>query len=173
MRSFFIHSVMLAAIVTAGCDRGDDKDSAVDTAIKNDLPASAQEEIAVQVPNELPEIVVNEGCGINSPEPGKSYDRTVMLPAWGYAYDADGGTIPSNVIVRISSPEAVAMTVPAIRGKRPDVATAFGRPELEESGFGAEMDIAALSPGQYTFSVVQELDAKRIVCESSGPFTVR
>ena len=95
-----------------------------------------------------------------------------MLPAWGYVYDSEAGTIPLSVTLRISSPEAVVMTVPAIRGRRPDVAAAFGRPELEESGFGAEMDIASLSPGQYTFSVVQELDAKRIVCESSGPFTV-
>ena len=172
MRSSFIHLVMLAAMVTAGCDRGDDKNSAVDAAIKNDIHGSAQEGVAAQDPNELPEIVVNEGCGINSPEPGKSYDRTVMLPAWGYVYDSEAGTIPLSVTLRISSPEAVVMTVPAIRGRRPDVAAAFGRPELEESGFGAEMDIASLSPGQYTFSVVQELDAKRIVCESSGPFTV-
>jgi hypothetical protein len=173
MRSSLICFVTIAAVVAAGCGRDDEKNAVADVSKKNDVPVNVQQEKAAHVPAELPEVVVNDGCGINSPEPGKSYDRTVFLPAWGYAYDADGGTIPSKVTLRITSSNAVAIVVPAVRGNRHDVAIAFGRPELEESGFGAEVDITSLSPGQYTFSVIQELREKRIVCNSSAPFTVR
>ena len=122
---------------------------------------------------DLPEVVNNDNCGIDAPKSAGSYSRNQNLPIWGYAYDASTGEIPSKIFVRVSALDSNETIVfPAARGIREDVAVALKRPELKASGFGVEANVASLSAGRYVVSVLQEVNAKYLVCNIALPITL-
>lgn len=121
----------------------------------------------------LPEEVNNDNCGINAPLPGAAYSRSEKLAIWGYAFDMSTNRIPPKITIRISALDSDAMLLfPAVRGTREDVAEALKRPELKDSGFGVEADVASLSPGRYLVSILQEADGRNLVCNSALPITL-
>lgn len=120
------------------------------------------------------EVEIKEGCDINAPLPGRTYERVQPLSAWGYAFDPASGEISENVRLRLESEaSSQSLVVEAKRGRREDVAKALGREELAMSGFGAEIDVSALPPGQYSLTVIQQLKTGTVVCKSPAPFTLR
>jgi hypothetical protein len=122
----------------------------------------------------LKEVVANDNCGINSPLPGTDVDKSKILPVWGYAINRTNWTIPESVSIRVSSMSGDHhVVVPAKRGARKDVADALGKPELENSGFGAEADLSSLPAGAYMVSVLQIIDGKTSVCNSALPIALK
>lgn len=120
------------------------------------------------------EVEVQEGCDINAPLPGRSYDRVQSFSAWGYAFDPVSGEVSEGVKLRIESEDSSeSLVVDAKRGRREDVSKAFNREELVMSGFGADMDVSVLPPGRYSISVIQQVKRGVIVCKSPAPFTLR
>lgn len=140
---------------------------------------SAVESLAEAKPVEsaavaLVEVVANDNCGINAPTPGAEFDKAKILSVWGYAFDKSNWTVPVAVTVRVASLEDdQKVVVPASRGSRKDIADALNHPEIENSGFGAEVDVSILPAGSYMVSVLQEIDGKAYVCNNPLPISLK
>lgn len=168
----YLMTTTLAVLSLAACDAGSGAASRPDAAEKAaDAPTAAVPAAPADPARE--EVVDNDSCGINAPQPGGVFPRSAKFPVWGYAFDTRGGAIPDEVSVRLTALNADKTAVfKAQRGSRPDVAVKLDRPDLAESGFGAEVDVTGFEPGQYVVSVLQVVDGKWLVCNNPLPITL-
>lgn len=169
----------VAVLALAACDSGSDAASpppATDVAadVAADPPdAPAPVSPPPPVAQSLEEVVDNESCGINAPQPGVAYPRAANFPVWGYAFDTASGSIPAEVSVRFTALDSGRTAVfAAARGSRPDVAETLRRPELVASGFGAEVDVTSFEPGSYVVSILQQSGGILLVCNNPLPITL-
>ncbi|WP_284449609.1 hypothetical protein [Pseudoxanthomonas mexicana] len=171
--------IVAASMGIASCGGPSDKGVDSSPVVAESPDAEKAPDAAVSASSDAPaveEVVANDYCGINAPTPGAEYAKQKPLSVWGYAFDKANWTIPGNVSIRVSPvlPEAGnAVTVAASRGSRPDIAAALNRPELTESGFGAEVDVSQLPEGSYVVAVLQEVDGKVYVCNNPLPITLK
>jgi len=173
MRYMYTFLFMVAASVLLACNKAEQ--ATPSPSGQTTLPAASKSvPQPVAVAPATSEVIANDNCDINAPKPGGTFDRTEKLAVWGYAFDKSTWAVPPAVSIRIASLHADdKLTVLATRGARRDVAEAFKRRELENSGFGIEVDVAALAPGSYLVSVLQEIGGKVYVCNSPLPIAFK
>jgi hypothetical protein len=118
-------------------------------------------------------IAADDYCGVNAPIAGTDFDRKAGLSPWGWAFDRSSGKVIEKISIQIISDDnKIGITAPLTRSSRPDVAKAFGRPELENSGFIGSIDVNSLPAGVYRVSIVQRDAAKTYVCTSPSKITL-
>lgn len=172
MRVSCLTSIMIVTLGLAACNGGSDTTPRPDSSAADDRNSSASEVETAAVAME--EVVDNESCGINAPQPGGVFPKSAKFPVWGYAFDRSSGSLPADVSVRMTAMSSgKAAVFKAARGNRPDVVEKLGKPELLESGFGVEIDVTGFEPGQYIVSVLQVVDGKYLVCNNPLPITLK
>jgi hypothetical protein len=159
--------VLFMSAMLSGCK---DNASSVTTG-KSDTVTTERSKLPTHA---VEEVVANDNCGINAPTPGSEVDRSKSVSIWGYAMNKKDWTLPDPVTIRISSLHGnERIVLPAKRSARKDVADAFDRPEIENSGFGVEADLSALPAGAYMVSVLQVIEGKTFVCNSALPINLK
>lgn len=163
----FLVSVSLFAIA---CERSESTQDPSSPAHTADAPEQAS---AADLLPALQEVVRKDSCSFNAPAPDARVITGKPLPVWGYAFDPDSALVPADVWVRLTPLSGgQAISIRAKRGAREDVAAALRRPELLNSGFGAEIDLQGLPPGKYSVAVLQRVDGKYLLCESPAPIVL-
>lgn len=108
-------------------------------------------------------------CSIDNPERHARINNDTDLLIRGWAYDAQTQLIPETLslyFVNEKTQEFVLANVE--RGElRGDVATAFGNPALEKSGFRSTFPKNKLTAGKYTLILLQ-IDRKSGVIACNG-----
>lgn len=144
MRSLYLPGVALLCLL-AGCDAGKMKD-----------------------------VAANNACSLDEPIGGAQVHTNVPFEPWGWAYNVTAGSVSKDVTLQIiNAKNDVVLTGPATRIPRPDVAKAFDKANLANSGFVAKLDISKLESGTYSIKVIQQDGNLRYNCLSPNKFTIQ
>lgn len=82
----------------------------------------------------------------------------------GWSGDPKATAAPGSVFLEFDGPAKLYAT--AQRGlKRPDVASAYSNPILQDSGWEAHIDLSAATPGQYKVRVIEVNGANATSCD--------
>lgn len=118
-------------------------------------------------------VAANSYCSLDNPAASAQVVATKKFEPWGWAYNKADGSIPKDVTLElVASDKTVVATGTAARTSRTDVAQAFSKPDLEMAGFGGNMDISAVKPGEYSINVIQQDGPRRYVCASPIKFKI-
>lgn len=98
--------------------------------------------------------------------PSNTVTDKTKVKLQGWAADATQGLLPQQVYLELEG--AQKMWVRAVTGTdRPDVATHFKNPQLQNAGWSAFANLSTLPAGTYTLRVVQIMnDHSETLCET-------
>ncbi len=88
----------------------------------------------------------------------------LSLELSGWAFDATSGTVPSEVLIEVSSGGKRLLVVPARRWQRPDVPVAFHNDRLASSGIAANVLLPQPAPSNYDLKVLQSASREVLEC---------
>lgn len=89
----------------------------------------------------------------------------------GWSADTKATSVPGPVFVELDGP--VKLYVAAQRGlKRPDVVGVFNNPVLLDSGWEANIDLSAASPGSYKVRVIEVSGTSATTCDAQGTLVI-
>lgn len=95
-------------------------------------------------------------CTIDSPASGAIVDSKTDFNLGGWAFNKQDDSVPGGVIVYFVNEETTELiTRTATRSPRPDVAAAFQKEGISNSGFNAVVAANSLKPGQYRIELIQ------------------
>lgn len=95
----------------------------------------------------------------------REYSASSLLSINGWlATSVEKGTLPDAVYVTLTNEQGKYIFIRTRHIPRPDVADFFKKTTLNESGFGAIADIAAMGRGQYTLGIAVEESGRVEVC---------
>lgn len=124
--------------------------------------------------DKMKDVAANDSCSLDSPVNGAEVVSDVPFEPWGWAYNAVASTAPKDVTLQIiNAKNDVVMTSPVARAPRPDVAKAFSKPDLANSGFVGKLDISKLDAGTYSIKVIQQEGNFRYNCTSPTKFKIQ
>lgn len=105
---------------------------------------------------ELRSYPAHGACTIDSPANGAMVDSKTDFSLAGWAFNRQDDSVPNAVIVYFVNEESTELvTRTAARESRPDVAAAFQKEEVLNSGFNAIVAANDLKPGQYRIELIQ------------------
>jgi hypothetical protein len=76
------------------------------------------------------------------------------------------------LVLKSAAPQNVRLFATPGKAQRPDVAEYFKNPAAVNTGFVAEIDVAALSPGEYLLEVLQHKGGKVLKCGYTANLTI-
>ena len=126
-------------------------------------------------------VVISETCSLDaiigtsgSPPLFRAVENS-DIEFQGWIADTSISAYPKKVNVELlSSKNQVQYIVNGTAGiKRPDVATAFKSPAIEDSGFSIKTKITNIKPGEYDVLLEATYDAQIAVCRSNKKIIVQ
>lgn len=96
-----------------------------------------------------------------------------LLKLNGWAVDEFSNSTPEKIAVQIHNLSGLAVgTAVAKRVHRSDVVDFFKNPGYLKAGFEVTLDIATLTPGNYTFALTMQRENNLIYCATSNKVVI-
>lgn len=111
-------------------------------------------------------LVVTKTCALDAPISNGQILAAQEINVMGWAFDnPDAGFQEEVSLIFNSSEQGKTQTFNApFNVKRPDIATAFQNPKLENSGFSGLIPANTLAPGKYEITIVQKRSNAVVAC---------
>lgn len=90
----------------------------------------------------------------------------------GWAGNVPAGTSPKQVVIELEGPSKVYVET-ALGIKRPDVADAFKKPGLADTGWIAYADLSEAAAGTYKVHIIQVEGHSGLVCDSNKSIAIK
>jgi hypothetical protein len=116
------------------------------------------------------DIQVGGGCGVDAVDDVAIHARDLVIPKSvnvkidGWAADVALGTNPELAFLELVGSDRTYWLPLELGLSRPDVALAYGRREMELSGWTVRASLSTLQPGQYSLRVIQSAGRSTLRC---------
>ena len=111
--------------------------------------------------------------GVNDqPAKDASISDKARVKLSGWAGNVPAGTSPKQVFVEFEGPSKVYVQA-ALGIKRPDVADAFKKPGLADTGWVAYADLSGAAAGAYKVRIIQVEGQSGLVCDSNKSIAIK
>jgi hypothetical protein len=186
-----VGGLLLALVVFAGCRRDDEMAASMQPQGSASTGAAALPGVAAPVqvavvvtpfdvkePTALPSPSPAEGCsldkvGLDSAAETTEVSREGDVRLVGWAADTNAKTIPPLVVIQLTGNKKYY--APAVHATpRPDVAQAYGAPNLVGAGWDVLGNFSKVDPGLYEVRILEVSPAgDALVCDPKKKLTVK
>ena len=173
------YPLLVAALVLslAGCSEKEPEKPATPAATPNATgapsfaKATTERPAVIQSTRSLPNACALDIVNDQLAKEVSSSDKA-KITLIGWAGNVPAGTSPKQIFVEFEGPSKVYIQA-AHGNKRPDVADAFKKPGLADTGWVAYADLSEVAAGTYKVRIIQVEGQSGLVCDSNKSIAIK